>query len=53
MTIVKNNGLITTLDVFSGIGGITHGLKGIARPIAYCDNNDSSQKTLNALMKKG
>ena len=29
--------MIKSLDLFSGIGGLTHALHGIAEPVAYCD----------------
>lgn len=52
MAVVKNNGLINSLDLFSGIAGFSQALKGITNTVAYCDNNEYSEKTLISLMKK-
>lgn len=32
-------GLLNSVDLFSGIGGFTLAMDGIARPVLYCDNN--------------
>jgi site-specific DNA-cytosine methylase len=45
--------LMTSLDLFSGVGGITHALSGIAKPIAYCEIDKGCQQILQKLMKKG
>jgi site-specific DNA-cytosine methylase len=44
---------IRTLDLFSGIGGITHALRGAATPVAYCDSSDIACAVLNDLMGRG
>lgn len=45
--------LLKTLDLFSGVGGITHALKGFADPLAYCDSFPEAQHVLLSLMKRG
>ena len=45
--------VLNTIDLFSGIGGITHALEGIAEPIAYCDWAEESREVLSTLMKRG
>lgn len=45
--------LLKSLDLFSGIGGITHALRGIARPVAYCDIDCTAQAILKANMRAG
>lgn len=42
-----------SVDLFSGIGGITHALRGISRPVIYCDIDTTCQKILKHNMKKG
>ncbi len=42
-----------SFDVFSGIGGITHGLRHVASPTAYCDNDDFCRDVLQKLMREG
>lgn len=42
-----------SLDLFSGIGGITHGLRGLARPVAYCEIDPFAQRVLHARMRDG
>lgn len=44
---------IYSIDLFSGIGGITHALKNIARPIVYCDTSLPARQALENLMSKG
>ena len=37
---------LRSLDLFSGIGGLTLALRGIAEPIAYCDIDPAAQAVL-------
>ncbi len=41
------------LDVFSGIGGITYGLRGIATPVAYCEIDPYARAVLRHNMARG
>ena len=42
------------MDLFSGCGGITHGLRdGLAHPMLYCERDPAAISTLTALMAKG
>jgi len=43
---------LVSLDLFSGIAGITKALQGICLPAAYCDVSESSQLTISRLMEK-
>lgn len=43
---------LTSLDLFSGCAGITHALRGVAEPVAYCEINESAQGLLRTLMSK-
>ena len=45
--------MIKSLDLFSGIGGMTLALKGIADPLAYCEVSSEPQKCLLKNMKLG
>jgi hypothetical protein len=45
--------MLKSLDLFSGCGGITHALRGIAHPVMYCEWEPSCQDTLKTLMKSG
>jgi len=38
--------MLRALDLFSGIGGITHGLRGIVMPIAYVEKNTDAREFL-------
>jgi site-specific DNA-cytosine methylase len=40
-----------SLDLFSGIGGITHGLRGLCHPVAYCDIDPHARQVLQARMR--
>ncbi len=44
---------IRTLDLFSGICGITHALSGIATPVAYCDWAPESRAAIDSLVRRG
>lgn len=41
------------LDLFSGIGGISLGLRGLLEPVAYCDIDERCIEVLRARMKDG
>lgn len=45
--------MLRSLDLFTGIGGLTHALRGIATPIMYCEPEPTRVNTLNTLMRKG
>jgi len=45
--------LLNGLDLFSGIGGISLGLKKFVRPIAYCENDRYAQGVLLSRMGSG
>ena len=38
--------MLHALDLFSGIGGITHGLRGIVTPLAYVEKNTDAREFL-------
>ena len=38
--------MLKALDLFSGIGGITYGLRGIVTPIAYVEKNEDAREFL-------
>lgn len=42
---------LASLDLFSGIGGITHALKGLCTPVGYCDWDGDSIDVLKSNMK--
>lgn len=41
------------LDLFSGIGGLTIAMEGIARPVAYCENDRFAQAVLLSRQRDG
>jgi site-specific DNA-cytosine methylase len=45
--------MLRSLDLFTGIAGITHALRGLAEPVAYCECEPRRIATLEALQKKG
>jgi C-5 cytosine-specific DNA methylase len=45
--------MLVSLDLFTGIAGITHALRGIATPAMYCEVEPTRLATLEALMTKG
>jgi hypothetical protein len=45
--------LLTSVDLFTGIGGFVVGLEGYAEPILYCDRNEDVVKCLDKLMASG
>lgn len=42
-----------SLDLFAGIGGITHGLRGIFSPVGYCEIDEFCVGALKRLMREG
>lgn len=42
--------MLRSLDLFAGIGGIAHGLRGYASPAMYCEIDPECQKILRKLM---
>jgi hypothetical protein len=44
---------LRSLDLFSGVGGITLALEGICKPVAYCDIDRTAQAVLVARMADG
>lgn len=45
--------MLRSLDLFSGIGGITLALEGLAKPVAYCDWSDPARVALKTNMDAG
>jgi len=45
--------MLTSLDLFTGIGGFSHALSNVCKPIAYCDVHDLSKRALHDLMDRG
>jgi site-specific DNA-cytosine methylase len=45
--------LLRSLDLFSGVGGITRALEGLAQPLAYCDWAPEARACLEANMASG
>lgn len=45
--------LLRSLDLFSGIAGLTRALEGFAAPAMYCDRAPESIAILTALMRRG
>jgi site-specific DNA-cytosine methylase len=46
-------GKLTSIDLFSGVGGITLALEGIARPALYCEINSGCRAVLERNMREG
>ena len=44
---------LKSLDLFSGLGGMTRALHGLAAPVGYCEINPRSQAVLRARMADG
>ena len=42
--------MLRSLDLFSGIGGFTHGLRDLAKPVAYCEIDPDAIEILKACM---
>lgn len=45
--------MLKSIDLFTGIGGLTLALDGISEPLVYCDKAPECKKALTNLMKKG
>jgi site-specific DNA-cytosine methylase len=45
--------MLRSVDLFTGIGGLTHALRGIATPVTYCESEPTRVATLTTLMRKG
>lgn len=45
--------MLRTLDLFSGVGGITHALRGYATPVMYCEKDPDCHAVIQKLMKQG
>jgi site-specific DNA-cytosine methylase len=44
---------LRSLDLFSGIGGLTLALRGVAEPVAYCDIEPTARAVLEDRMARG
>lgn len=44
--------MLTSLDLFTGIAGITYALEDMFRPVLYCDISPVSQKIISKLIEK-
>lgn len=42
---------LNSVDLFSGIGGMQHGLRGICRPLLYCEIDEFAQRVLTKNMR--
>jgi DNA-cytosine methyltransferase len=47
------NLMLSSLDLFSGIGGMTLALHGAAKPLLYCDKLEPARDVLRANIKRG
>ena len=45
--------MLRSLDLFSGIGGITRALEGLAEPVAYCDWAPAARTAIETNMRAG
>ncbi len=45
--------MLRSLDLFSGVGGLTRALHGLAQPVAYCERDPTAQAVLRRLMATG
>lgn len=45
--------VLRSLDLFSGLGGISIGLHGIAKPVCYCELDETCRTLLAAKMRNG
>ena len=45
--------MLTSVDLFSGIGGFALALRGVAEPAAFCDRDERVVAKLGALMARG
>lgn len=44
---------LRSLDLFSGVGGITRALHGFAEPVAYCDVDPAARRAIQDLVGRG
>lgn len=45
--------MLRSLDLFSGVGGITHALRGLATPVMYCEKDETCRAVLGKLIREG
>lgn len=45
--------MLRSLDLFSGVGGITHALRGLATPVMYCEKDTDCHVVVQKLMRQG
>lgn len=45
--------MLNSIDLFSGLGGISHSLRGFVQPLVYCDIDPVCRATLEARMATG
>lgn len=45
--------MLTSIDLFSGLGGISHALRGFVQPACYCDIDPICRTTLEARIASG
>jgi hypothetical protein len=44
---------LKSLDLFTGVGGLTHALRGLAEPVGYCEKDPECRDVLARLMRTG
>ena len=45
--------MLSSLDLFTGIGGFAHGLRGVAKPAAYCEIDTHATSIIELRMSQG
>lgn len=45
--------MLRSLDIFSGIGGLTRALEGLATPVSYCEKDQAARSVMETLMRHG
>lgn len=45
--------MLKSIDLFSGLGGISHSLRGFVQPLAYCDHDPVCRATIEARIATG
>lgn len=45
--------MLSSIDLFSGLGGISHSLRGFVKPMCYCDIDPMCRSTLEARITTG
>lgn len=45
--------MLRSLDLFSGVGGITHALRGLATPVMYCEKDQECHEVMYKLQRQG